>query len=376
MRSAATLPRSIARNRKGRPDQPRFLTYLVTFRCNAKCIMCDCWKKPPGNDLGLHEIDRILDELPRMDAVRLSGGEPFLRRDLPEIAARIQRKLKPRFLHITSNGLAMDRILDFCRERPRGVPLRLLISLDGLQPVHDRIRGISGAWEKAVATLRELAPRRREWRIDLSINQTIVDEEGIDQHRRLNRLFGPLGIPVHAVLAYDASATYSCQDEVIEMPGIEGGFTTFGEFSRDQLTELFREVESGLRRQPFLHRRIKRYYWNGVRSRLLSRTARPNPPCVALSSHMRILPDGRVPVCQFNSRSVGSLREQSFSDIWHGPEAVRQRRWVNACPGCWAECEVLPNAVYSGDLFSRLPFMRPLVESASSRTPGAAADPA
>jgi MoaA/NifB/PqqE/SkfB family radical SAM enzyme len=71
---------------------------------------------------------------------------------------------------------------------------------------------------------------------------------------------------------------------------------------------------------------------------------------VALRSHLRLLPDGRVPVCQFNTETVGNVLHQSFEEVWHGMNARSSRQWVDACPGCWAECEVLPSALFSGDL--------------------------
>ena len=76
----------------------------------------------------------------------------------------------------------------------------------------------------------------------------------------------------------------------------------------------------------------------------------PHPPCVALRSHIRLLPDGGVPVCQFNTQRVGNLLTHDLDEVWLSPEAQAQRAWVDACAGCWAECEVVPNALYSGDL--------------------------
>ena len=50
--------------------------------------------------------------------------------------------------------------------------------------------------------------------------------------------------------------------------------------------------------------------------------------------------------------SAGTLfREETFEELWFGAPAESARTWVRACPGCWAECEVLPSAVYSGDIF-------------------------
>jgi hypothetical protein len=59
---------------------------------------------------------------------------------------------------------------------------------------------------------------------------------------------------------------------------------------------------------------------------------------------------GGVPVCQFNGERVGRLPAQTVSEIWGGGPARSARSWVDACPGCWAEREVMPNAIYSGDL--------------------------
>ena len=77
---------TVWRTHRRKVTQPRFLTYTVTFSCNARCIMCDSWRKPSPNDLSLQEIENIFHQLPQMDAVRLTGGEPFVRRDMLEIA--------------------------------------------------------------------------------------------------------------------------------------------------------------------------------------------------------------------------------------------------------------------------------------------------
>ncbi|HVR63081.1 MAG TPA: hypothetical protein VMU50_14360, partial [Polyangia bacterium] len=59
VRRAGELISSVARTRLGRRDQPRLLTYIVTFRCNARCVMCDSWRKEGEGELTLPEIARI-----------------------------------------------------------------------------------------------------------------------------------------------------------------------------------------------------------------------------------------------------------------------------------------------------------------------------
>ena len=94
MRLVSLIP-TILRNKRRILNLPRSLTYLVTFRCNMRCIMCDSWKKDGTNDLTLDEIRSIFSKLPKMDVVRLTGGEHFLQQDLLDITHAMQAVLKP-----------------------------------------------------------------------------------------------------------------------------------------------------------------------------------------------------------------------------------------------------------------------------------------
>ena len=351
---AAELASTVACTRLGRVSPPRLLTYIVTFRCNARCVMCDSWRKEDEGDLTLDQIARIYRQLPRLHAVRLTGGEPFVRKDFEEIAALTQQLLQPALLHVTTNGFLTDRIVAFCERRDRRTPLQLLVSIDGVGEKHNQIRGRRDAWEQAFETVRVIAPRQRELGLRLAVNQTVVDAESAGQYTELRDLLRPLGVRNQVVVAYQASATYSLRRETDEAPRAPGSFATFGELGDAALDRLFEELERDLVDYPLPERVAKRYYLDGIRGRLRQGRADPNPPCVALGAHLRLFPNGDVPTCQFNTSRVGNLVSQSFEELWHGEAIARQRRWVKACPGCWAECEVLPNALYSGDLLRAL----------------------
>lgn len=335
-----------------RDNLPRFLTYTVTFRCNARCIMCDSWKISEHQDLSVEEVSRIFDELPVMDAVRLTGGEPFVRTDFSELARLVDEKLRPLVLHVTTNGFLTRRVVDFCEKRRRKTPLQLLVSIDGVEDKHNHVRGSSLAYKSAMETIELLAPRQRELNLKLSVNQTIVDAEGIEHYRMLRDTLRPWGVRNNVVMAYDASATYSVERGIDLAPNEVGQFATFGEFSNHQFEELIGEIERDLEGFPFFDQWAKRYYWRGIANRLLQGKGAPNPPCVALNSHLRLFPNGDIPTCQFNSKTIGNLRTDSFDNLWKSHLAASQREWIRQCPGCWAECEVLPSAIYSLDLLN------------------------
>lgn len=359
------LPGVLVQSRRRRRTRPRFLTYTVTFGCNARCSMCDSWQKPCSDDLQIDEIDGIFQQLPTLDAVRLTGGEPFVRKDMVEIAHAVRTHLQPLQLHVTTNGFLTDRIVRFAEERPRDVPLYLLVSIDDTAEGHDEIRGRRGAFADAMRTLRALMPRQQELGLRVAVNQTLLGPGALGAYRRLRSLLAPLGLAHQAVLAYEASATYSIDEEVDVSPKDAASYPTLGEFDREEIRALLDELEADAESLQGSSRLAKRYYLRGLRRRLLERQATPNPPCVALSAHLRIFPNGDVPTCQFNSRVVGNLRHQTFAEVWNGELARGQRSWVNGCVGCWAECEVLPSAIYTGDVARSLVPARLLSRSAA-----------
>ena len=209
---------AVARTRAGLPCRPRLLTWIVTFACNARCVMCDSWKKPRGRELDAAAAQRALAGVGRVDAVRITGGEPFVRRDLDELLAVVGDRLDPLVIHVTTNGLLTDRIVEVLERRDRRRRLELMVSLDGVGAAHDRIRGRQGAYDRTLETLGALAPRARELNLRLSINQCLFDDDAPSTYRALRRaLEGLPGVRHHAVFGYDDSATYG-SSRAMELP--------------------------------------------------------------------------------------------------------------------------------------------------------------
>lgn len=79
---------------------------IVTYRCNARCNMCDVWKFPtkPAEEIGLD----VIRKLPNLFFANVTGGEPFVRQDLPDIITELRKKAKR--IVISTNGFFTDRI--------------------------------------------------------------------------------------------------------------------------------------------------------------------------------------------------------------------------------------------------------------------------
>jgi Fe-coproporphyrin III synthase len=345
---------SVVGNLRGVVLRPSWCTYLVTYRCNARCTMCDAWQLAPGTELTPDEVAEVFGQLGRLDVVRISGGEPFLRKDLGAVAEAIWRASRPAVIHITTNGAFGPRAAEFVRRFSQPRRLRFMVSFDGLADEHDANRGAEASFERALDTVRRLAELRRTHGIEVSANHTVISPRSLADGGALRAVLAKAGVEVHAVLAYASSALYGAglQGQAAGRLLAATGYPLHPRLAGEDVVGFVeRELRAVATYRDRLLRWGKRYYLRGLRSRMRGETPpSPRPRCVALRSHVRVLPDGRVPVCQFNSECVGDLRRQDFAAVWQGVECRTARAWVARCPGCWAECEALPSAIYTGDI--------------------------
>ena len=112
-------------------------TVIVTYRCNAHCNMCDCFKDPtrPEEEITLDDI-RLL---PEMAFTNITGGEPFIRKDIGDIVEALYKKSNR--IVISTNGYFTDRILELYRQFPK---VGIRISIEGAatdQRYHSRHSG-------------------------------------------------------------------------------------------------------------------------------------------------------------------------------------------------------------------------------------------
>ncbi len=135
---------------------PLHLTVFVTGRCNLRCRHCFHWKEVAAGVEGpsLESFQRLADSAARMGPlvwVSFGGGEPFLRRDLADVARAFGRH-GLRHLAIPTNGLIEDRQHEFIdrvlAENP-DLYLSIAVSFDGPPPIHDAIRQIPGGHARA-----------------------------------------------------------------------------------------------------------------------------------------------------------------------------------------------------------------------------------
>jgi MoaA/NifB/PqqE/SkfB family radical SAM enzyme len=163
---------------------------FVTSRCNAFCKTCFYHEElnQPG-DLTFAQIEKISATMPPITDLWLSGGEPTLRRDVPEVIRTFVETNGVERVIIPTNGLIKGRvyeIVDDALGSHSKLDLYLNIALDGYGTTHDSIRGVPGNWEKALECIRSLYPLKAKYaeRFRLNVN-TVVCAENYNEIEKL-----------------------------------------------------------------------------------------------------------------------------------------------------------------------------------------------
>ena len=138
---------------------------IVTYRCNARCNMCNVWANPSkaSEEIGVE----TLEKLPQMFFANITGGEPFVREDLPDMVGVLRKKTKR--LVVITNGYFTDRVISLCRKFP---DIGIRISIEGLPKANDAIRGIPDGFDKGLRTLLELRAMGLK---DIGFSTTVQD---------------------------------------------------------------------------------------------------------------------------------------------------------------------------------------------------------
>lgn len=158
-------------------DRPRILpiniTVSTTNLCNSHCKTCLIWRvyhdqpRFKEKELETWEFEKIFDSLGNsIFWATLSGGEPFLRPDLPQICEALCEHCEPSIINIPTNSLLPETIEDKTKkilDKCNGPSLIVNLSLDGLKEEHDKIRGVPGNFDRFLDTYHRLKKLKSEF---------------------------------------------------------------------------------------------------------------------------------------------------------------------------------------------------------------------
>lgn len=282
--------------------------FIVTYRCNARCHMCNIWQYPTNPEEELEP--KYYEKVPHVKFLNITGGEPFLRDDLEEIL-RIGRTKADRIC-ISTNGYFTEKVVALAKKFP---DVGVRISLEGLPSANDELRGIPDGFDHGLRTLLQL---HRLGLKDIGFGITVSDRNAKDL-MELYELAEWLGVEFATAIVHNGFYFHKWDNRIEK---------------QQEIIEAFSELID----RQLKHRRPKNWFRAYFNHGIINRV-KGNPrllPCEMGTDIFVIDPWGNVKPCNVLDETMGNIKEQDFDEIWNSPRAEEVRQMTRNCKHeCW-----------------------------------------
>lgn len=342
----------------GKAWNPLKVTMELTYACNLKCQMCPLeiaknagkpLSEEARKELTTQQIKDFVDDLKKMKvrSIMLTGGEPFIRKDIDEIIRYI--KARGFYCAILSNGyfISQEHARVFIES---GVDL-ISFSMDGTQDIHNQIRGVADSFQKICESVRLIEQEKKRLRKGLprvilnctisALNQAVLSEIVETAHR--------LGVNLVDYMYL----FYTDEDKIQATKNI----MPVGELKPENqiLPESIKKVDlETLRRQVRLSKDMARQYRiaigfnpplnnKEIEQRFFDEDSAFCSKCFYPWFETRVDPFGNIYPCSLDV-AMGNIRETSFKEIWNGPKYIdfrRKLRKAKLLPMCIKCCKLV-----------------------------------
>ena len=307
--------------------RPVSIAFLLTERCNARCVHCDIWKnKGPEDNPKIDEWKKVLGELRSWlgpVGIVFTGGEALL---YPEAIELVQ--------HAISLGFSLEFLTHgYWRDQARierlalTNPWRITVSLDGVGATHSKIRGREDFFEKTRQTLDTLVRIRSDHRLTFRILlKTVIMEHNLDDLCEVARF----------ATREQMEVLYQPIEQNYNTPNDPLWFETSGNWPRDPAEAARKVRELAALKRAGLHilnteaqfEAMIRYFQDPAEHWLVTQARvahKQEMPCCALTM-LQFQANGDVTVC-VNRPPIGNIRVSPIRQLWK----QRSQVWENGC---------------------------------------------
>jgi MoaA/NifB/PqqE/SkfB family radical SAM enzyme len=336
------------RRRDGSSHSLWLLSLRITHRCNHRCAICGQWGKSGYNatedtpkvtgEVPLEVYKRVVDEVaPKKVHFYITGGEPFLYEPLVPLVSYI--KEKGLTVQIVTNGVGLEKNAGAIVENGWDM---LCMSLDGPKEVHDKCRGVQGAFDtaiKGILKIQKIKEEEKKTKPAFFIITTISKNNEsvlIDTVKEAEKL-SPDGMVIYYSWFTREHIGQNHTKTVHKLLGItpfawKGYVRDTTDLDISKIAEQVRRIKSGKFKMPIMLvpelklNEIRRYYYQpenflGYRK------------CVAPWFQLDIMPNGDAVTCRdFPDFVTGNIEESSILDIYNGEKHRAFRRALKSCP--------------------------------------------
>lgn len=339
--------------------EPNYVVMFVTAICNARCPMCFYWKESESADakleLRLAEHIEISKNLNHLHYLSIGGGEPFIRKDLPEIVEAFYKNSRTRIVTVATNGSLPERVrayIDHLVEHCPDIQMRIQVSIDNLYGKHDESRGVKGLFDKVLETCRVIGEKKEAGAPLMFSVGTVMTPMNRNDLRELHRFLDDNVTYDDLSLIYPRGNTRdsSFKDVSIEeyreaKKAFESIPTTSGSFARIYQT-IDREAKRGI--ESYLKEGEPGYPWT----------------CVAGKKMITLTERGMLTPCEMLYQlkpeidsDIGNVRDCNYDilNMLVSDKAKKLRRHIKETHcSCSYECAALCNVVFNKKQWPKL----------------------
>ena len=344
---------------------PSYFIFYPTSRCNLMCSHCfyhDSLNKKM-NELSLDEIDAFTKTMNPLLSLILTGGEPYLRHDLDQIARIFYENTRTPIITIPSNGWYLDKmqkqirnIMEWCPE----LILNQLISIDGLKDDHDKIRmqglnkgsGAKGSFDKALDAIKLIKELQKEFgRINLGIATTFTSQ---NQHKMKDVIKGiyeiaePDNITIALVRGDPKEKVNENLDINLYREAVDFRNNLF--YSKKMSGHAkFKGNKIATAGRVILNEMVQQIY----------ETGEYQMPCYSANLSGVMYPEGQVYPCEILDKThmIGNIRDfkLNFRDLWLSSKAKDEVNFIRKTKCfCTHECFNSVNILFNPKFYPKL----------------------
>jgi len=338
---------------------PSVLIFFATSRCNLSCSHCfyhDSLNKR-FNELSLDEIDTFTKTMDPLLHLIITGGEPYLRHDLDQIARIFYENTKLPILSIPSNGWYLEKMDRQIRNIMKWCPkivLNQLISLDGLEEDHDRIRMKThkGSFKKALTTIEHLKKLQKEFgRINIGTITTFTSQ---NQHKMKDIVKG-----IYELAKPDNISITLVRGDPKEKVNVNLDMKLYEEAVAYRNTLFYSNKMSG--HIKFKGNKIAtamRVLLNEMVQKIYE-TNKYQSPCYSGNISGVMYPEGQVYPCEILDKShiIGNIRDfnLNFKNLWLSQKAKEEVNFIRKTKCfCTHECFNGVNILFNPKFYPKL----------------------
>lgn len=292
-------------------------TVIVTYRCNAKCTMCNRYKEPskPEDEISLD----VIKKLPPMYFTNITGGEPFIREDLKDIVRELYKKSDR--IVISTNGFFTERIIELAKEFPQ---IGIRLSIEGLEKTNNEIRGLENGYQRGYQTLKKLRDMGMK---DVGFGMTVQDKNA-EELVPLYDIADEMGLEFATASLHNSFYFVETQNKIYDCNMVGKNFEKL-------INKLLRSNSPKKWFRAYFNHGLINYIYG--QKRLL--------PCDMSFDTFFIDPYGDVMPCNGTEHKevMGNLNTHTWEEVWNSTDAENVREKVRCCNrNCWMIGSVSP----------------------------------